>query len=69
MSGRMDSTEAIAAREGCSERLVRMTLSLAFLSPAIVQAIVAGALPRGIGISRLTDLPPSWTEQHEVLGI
>ena len=65
----MDSTDALALREGCSERSVRMTLSLAFLSPVIVQAILAGRLPRGIGISRLADLPPSWTEQHAALGI
>ena len=69
MSGRVASTEAIAARERCSERSLRMTLSLAFLSPPIVEAIVAGALPRGIGISRLADLPPSWTQQHTALGI
>jgi hypothetical protein len=46
-----------------------MTLALAFVSPAIVEAIVAGRLPRGIGIARLADLPASWTEQHAVLGL
>jgi len=35
--------------ERCSERSIRMTLSLAFLSPEVIQAIIAGRLPRGIG--------------------
>jgi len=42
VAGRAGTTEAIADREGCSERSVRMTLSLAHLSPAIVRAIVDG---------------------------
>jgi hypothetical protein len=36
---------------------------------AIAQAIVTGWLPRGIGIRRLAELPPSWTEQHAAIGI
>lgn len=59
----------IAIREQCSERSVRMTLSLAFLSPAIVQAIVDGRLPRGIGIKHLAELPSSWSDQHQGLGL
>ncbi len=46
-----------------------MTLSLVFLSPAVVQAIIAGRLPRGIGVTGLADLPPSWRAQHAALGI
>jgi len=38
------STDAIANRESLTERSVRMTLSLAFLSPSIVKAIVDGRL-------------------------
>jgi len=39
------STQKIAAREGCNERSVCMTMSLAFLSPALVKsAIEAKAL-------------------------
>jgi site-specific DNA recombinase len=45
-----------------------MTLSLAFLSPKVVQAIIAGRLPRGIGMTALADLPPSWNAQHAALG-
>ncbi len=39
---------AIAQRESRSERMIRMTLSLAFLDPKLVQAALHGALPRGI---------------------
>lgn len=46
-----------------------MTMSLAFLAPDIVQAAADDTLPRGFGLSRLTDLPPRWDEQQRVLGI
>ncbi|MFM2279934.1 MAG: hypothetical protein RLZZ444_2165, partial [Pseudomonadota bacterium] len=40
VDGTWASPEEIAAMEGCSERSVRMTLPLAFLSPTIMRAIV-----------------------------
>jgi hypothetical protein len=46
-----------------------MMLSLAFLSPAIVVAAIDGRLPRGIGVTRLVDLPSDWPRQHEMLGL
>ena len=45
-----------------------MMLSLASLAPDIVQGAIEGRLPRGIGLSRLTDLPLSWSEQRAALG-
>ena len=60
--------ELIAAREGLSERSARMMLSLVFLAPDIVKAAVNGTLPRGFGVSRLTDLPGNWKEQRRTLG-
>jgi site-specific DNA recombinase len=51
------TVESIAAQEGKSERSIRMTLSLAFLSPDIIKAAVEGRLPRGFGLARLIDLP------------
>ena len=62
-------TDALAQREGCSERTVRLTLSLAFLAPDIIAAAVEGKLPRGLGLTRLTELPADWAEQRRVLGI
>ena len=68
-SSAVASTDAIADRENLTERSVRMTLTLAFLSPAIVKAIVDCRLPRGIGLKTLIDLPTSWTEQERALGL
>jgi site-specific DNA recombinase len=69
ISGKVEGIEAIAAREGVSERSARMGLSLAFLAPDIVQAAVDGTLPRGFGVSRLMEMPPNWAEQRHALGI
>jgi DNA invertase Pin-like site-specific DNA recombinase len=69
VSGAAPDIESIAAREGLSERSARMTLSLAFLAPNIVKAAFNGTLPRGFGVSRLTDLPASWNEQRQRLGL
>lgn len=66
-SCRTESTEAIAIREGLSDRAVRMTLSLAMLSPVVVQAVAGGRLPRSVGLTRLAELPASWAEQQEAL--
>jgi site-specific DNA recombinase len=68
-SGAVADIETIAVQEGLSERSARMTMSLAFLAPDIVQAAVDGTLPRGFGVSRLTDLPAEWTKQRQALGL
>lgn len=65
----MKDTDEIAIREDRSKRSVHMMMSLAFLAPDIVEAAVNGQLPRRIGITRLTDLPPSWRKQREMLGL
>jgi hypothetical protein len=67
-SGAHDA-EAIARRELCSKRHVNMTLSLAFLSPQLVQAAGDGMLPRGVGVARLIDAPAVWARQFEMLGL
>jgi DNA invertase Pin-like site-specific DNA recombinase len=63
------TAETIARREGCSARKVTMTISLAFLSPALVKAALEGRLPRGIGATRLCDMPVEWSRQHHALGL
>jgi hypothetical protein len=63
------TTEALAAREGKTERSIRMTLSLAFLSPALAQAAIDGRLPRGFGVKRMMDLPMAWSDQWSTLGL
>ncbi|MCC0808792.1 recombinase family protein [Methylobacterium sp. W2] len=69
VAARVTATNAIAAREDCSERSVRMLLPLAHLSPRIVDAIVDGRLPRGIGVRDLVVLPISWAEQERAFGV
>ena len=46
-----------------------MTMSLAFLAPDLIQAVVDSTLPQGIGVTRLMDLPSDWAEQRTVLGL
>ena len=41
-----------------------MMINLAFLSPEIVKAAVEGKLPRGSGISRLSEAPMNWKDQE-----
>ena len=60
---------SISAREKKTERSIRMTMSLAFLSPALVKAAIDGRLPRGFGIKRLMDLPMAWSDQWSALGL
>jgi site-specific DNA recombinase len=69
ISGKVEGIQTIANREGVSERSARMGLSLAFLALDIVQAAVDGILPRGLGVSRLMDMPPSWADQRSIIGI
>ena len=69
ISGEAKDTEVIAEREDRSKRSVHMMISLAFVAPDIVEALIAGRLPRGIGITRLTDLPLEWAKQRQVLGL
>jgi site-specific DNA recombinase len=69
VSGSVTDVQQIAARQKCSVRQVNMTISLAFLAPALVRAAVEGRLPRGIGVERLRDAPPEWSRQFEALGL
>jgi site-specific DNA recombinase len=69
MAGSIPDIETISKRENISQRAVRMTLSLAFVAPDIIEAVANGTLPRGFGITRLTDLPISWAKQRQTLGL
>jgi hypothetical protein len=46
-----------------------MTISMAFIAPALVNAAIEGRLPRGIGIASLRDAPAEWSFQFERLGL
>lgn len=69
VTGIVTDVEQIAAHEKCSVRQVNMTISLAFLAPALVKAAIDGRLPRGVGIARLRDAPAEWSRQHAMLGL
>jgi site-specific DNA recombinase len=64
VTGRAADIEALAARERRSARSVTMQLSLAFLAPNLVKAIVDSRMPRGAGVTRMMDLPVLWSEQE-----
>ncbi len=61
--------EKIAARQKYSLRHVNMTISMAFIAPALVKAAIEGRLPRGIGVAALRDAPAEWSLQFERLGL
>ena len=63
------TTHVLAARAGKTERTIRLTVSLAFLDPKLVQAAVQGRLPRGVNATRLSDAPASWRDQWAAIGL
>jgi hypothetical protein len=69
VSGTVTDTAEIAVRKRCSIRSANMTVSLAFLAPSLVKAVLQGTLPRGVGYARLCDLPAEWPRQYRTLGL
>ncbi len=65
-----ETAVAIARREGRSDAFVRSRAELAFLSPRLQAALVAGTQPLDLTLERLirTPLPLDRTEQERVLG-
>jgi site-specific DNA recombinase len=71
-SGQVRSTSELAARVGMRRRQVNYLLPLAFLSPAIVEAIMAGRQPAELTAERLikrVGLPLDWARQQHLLGM
>ena len=63
---RFPTMRALAQAYGKDERYVARVLPLAFLAPAIVEAIVAGTQPAELTAQQLMtrgDLPDRWNEQ------
>ena len=69
IAGRVLDIADLAQREKRSVRSPTMLLSLALLAPSLVQAIADNRLPRGIGLTRLADLPSDWSQQFKMLGL
>ena len=70
LSSKALSLDDIATTNGCTNRYVRRVLTLSFLSPQIVRAILNGAQPRSmtVGTMLARDLPLSWAKQGALLG-
>ena len=72
LSGRVQSVDELARREGIDRRSVRRLIPLGFLSPRVVEAIVEGRQPPDLTVMALTrriDLPLLWSAQEEALGL
>lgn len=69
-TGKVRSVNDLARGEGRSLRSVRLTLSLAWLAPGIVDAALDGRLPASIGATELArDLPHDWMAQRRLVGL
>jgi hypothetical protein len=71
-SGRVRSLAAVARNEGIAKRYVERLARLAFVAPAIVEAICQGQQPAELSTQTLLnriDLPLEWTQQEHALGI
>ena len=68
-TGRARSLQVLAKRDDISRRYIRRLISLAFLGPQLVEAILQGRQSVELTATRLTelDLPLDWTEQHKLL--
>jgi site-specific DNA recombinase len=69
ITGRVLDIADLAQREKRSVHSTAMQLSLAFLAPSLVQAIADNRLLRGIGLTRLADLPSDWSQRFKMLGL
>jgi site-specific DNA recombinase len=69
-SGRVGSLAEIARREGLRKRYVARLTKLAFLAPAIAEALAEGRTPIGVNLQMLMDgrleLAPCWSEQQRM---
>jgi hypothetical protein len=71
-SGRARSLAELARNEGLGKRYVERLARLAFLAPAIVEAIGQGRQPAELSLETLLnqiDLPLEWAAQASLLGI
>ena len=69
-SGEVSSMAEICAAEGFTDTYVGQVLPLAFLSPEIVESILAGTQPPSLTANRLIwggRLPSVWSEQLPVI--
>jgi hypothetical protein len=71
-SGRVRSLAAVARAEGIAKRYVERLSRLAFVAPAILEAICQGRQPAELNAETLLnriDLPLDWSAQLKTLGV
>jgi site-specific DNA recombinase len=70
LGNRVASFAEIAAREGKTERYIRLLASLAFTSPRSITALIDGIAPADLTVAGLAKaLPDSWAEQERRFGL
>lgn len=64
------SMAGIAARRNCAPTFIQQRIRLAFLSPRIIAAILAGRQPEDLTVTRLatSGIPSDWNAQWAELG-
>jgi site-specific DNA recombinase len=71
-TGRMQNMAEIASREGVDKSYVSRVVNLAFLAPDIIESNIAWHQPADLNVEKLTkrtDLPLDWAQQHQLLGL
>jgi len=66
----MRNMAEIALRESVNKSYVSRVINLTFLTPDIIESIIAGHQPVDFNVEKLTkrtDLPLEWAQQHQIL--
>lgn len=67
-NGEVNSIKALAKSVNCTDSYISRMLRLMYLSPTIIQAIMAGTQPASLNLQRLIHkFPYSWKEQEALL--
>ncbi len=69
--GSCKNVNAMAKKYNVEQSFFYKQLRLVYLSPLILDALLAGELPESISIAQLVNVAqePIWSRQHELLGI
>ena len=69
-SGQAESNSALARKLKLDQSYIARTIRLASLAPDIIEAILDGREPNGLGLNSLRrDVPLLWDEQRKQLGM
>jgi site-specific DNA recombinase len=69
LNGTRGSVEELADADGLHPKVIRQTLRLAFLSPAVTSAVLQGKQPAGLSLAQIPKLLPlPWAQQQRLLG-